>query len=90
VGEIFKLLTDVGLLFVFGPAAAVLGALWDGGAFEHVLFLLVVLLDVGVEGGVGEVGPAAGTVEIATLKVSSYSTGHSNNSKANNYYSFQQ
>lgn len=82
MSEIFKFFTDVGFLLVFGSSTALVCALGDDGAFEHIFFFGVILLDVGVEGGVGEVRSAAGTVEIATLEIGSNSTGHSNNSKS--------
>ena len=42
-------------VLVLGPSPAMLVSLRDDGPLEHVFLLLVVLLDVGVEGGVGEV-----------------------------------
>ena len=63
-------------------------ALWDDGSFEHVFLLLVVFLDVGVQGGVGQIGSAAGTVEIAALKVGTNSTGHLKTKSAKNIIFF--
>jgi hypothetical protein len=66
----------MGGLLVLGPSPTMLVSLWDDGSFEHVFLLLVVFLYVGVQGGVGEIGSAAGTVEIAALKVGTNSTVH--------------
>ena len=64
-GQLLKLLRDGGVLEVDGPAALALLLLGDGGLFEDGFGFLMVLLDVGVQGRVGEVGLAAGAVEIS-------------------------